>query len=92
MTVVWAARGLLLFGLVCGLAALVAMFVRRRGQAASQQDREAVLRAARAATRQIARDTRRTGRGTLRGKGGGGNDGLAADAASGSDGGTPSGV
>ncbi|BCL16532.1 hypothetical protein GCM10017556_42710 [Micromonospora sagamiensis] len=86
-----AAWGLLAVGLVGGLAA-AGLLLRRRRRAALPQDRAEVMRAARVATRQIAQDRRRTQRGTLRGKGGGGNTSLSHDAAYGSDGGTPSGI
>ncbi|MEH1164642.1 hypothetical protein V6V47_04555 [Micromonospora sp. CPCC 205539] len=59
----------------------------RRVRASRVVDRAEQLRLARRATQKITRQTRRTRRGSLRGKGGGGDPGLSHDAASGSDGG-----
>lgn len=75
-----------------GLGVAAALFIRRRREVKLPGGREETLRAGRIAARQISRDVRRTRRGTLRGKGGGGSDSLASDAAFGSDGGTPSGL
>jgi hypothetical protein len=77
--------------LLLGLGVAVVLLARRR-VAARPGGREETLRAARLATRQVSRDVRRTGRGTLRGQGGGGDAGLASDAAHGTDGGTSSGL
>ncbi|PZF84289.1 hypothetical protein C1I99_30505 [Micromonospora deserti] len=66
----------------------VAVVIQRR-RASRVLDQEEQLRLARRAVQQIARETRRTKRGSLRGKGGGGDEGLSRDAAYGSEGGTP---
>lgn len=78
----------LLLLVVC--ASVVVVAVRRRRRAARLDDRQAGLDSARKAIRQSARETRKRRRGSLRGKGGGGDQNLASDAGSTSDsGGTP---
>jgi type II secretory pathway pseudopilin PulG len=64
------------------VAVLIGVFAGRRRRAAAADDRGARLDAARRATREMARDARRRGRGTLRGKGMGGDQSIASDAAS----------
>ncbi|GAB3932935.1 hypothetical protein [Micromonospora vulcania] len=79
----------LALGVLLAVGVGVAVLVRRRSKAATLT-REDQLRLARRATKQIARANRKTRRGSLRGKGGGGSDSLAVDAAFGSgEGGTP---
>jgi hypothetical protein len=76
-------------GLAVVVAAVIAFVVMRRRRARRILDRDERLAAARRATRQIAWDRTRERRGSLRGKGGGGNDGRAPDAGVGTDGGMP---
>jgi hypothetical protein len=80
---------LIAVAIAASVALIVVLAARRRS--AAPNDRAARLNAARRATRQLTRDARRRGRGTLRGKGMGGSDSLAStsDVASGSDGSPP---
>jgi hypothetical protein len=75
--------------LLCAVtAAAVVVVIRRRRL--SSDDPEAVLRAARRAIAESARDQRQRSKGTIRGKGQGGDGNLAIDSGLGSDsGGAP---
>ncbi|MER7891417.1 hypothetical protein ABTX15_16475 [Micromonospora sp. NPDC094482] len=70
-------------GAALALAAVVVMMMMlvRRRRRRTPVDREETLRVARQAIRQTRRDVSRRSRGSTRGKGYGGNDGLATDAA-----------
>ncbi|MFI5925427.1 hypothetical protein ACIA3K_05530 [Micromonospora sp. NPDC051543] len=74
------ARILLPLFLVLVLALVVFVALRRRRRVARSDDRQAGLDSARKAIRQSARETRKRRRGSLRGKGGGGDQNLASDA------------
>ena|GEM_PF-4225481 len=63
----WCLSAVVLLG---GLVA-VGLLLRRRRRAAQPQTRAEVLQAARTAAGQIGKEQCRTGRGTIRGKGGG---------------------
>ncbi|MEU0552276.1 hypothetical protein [Micromonospora sp. NPDC005979] len=81
---------LLALSLLVVLALVVVVALRRRRRVARMDGRQAGLDSARKAIRQSARETRTRRRGSLRGKGGGGDQNLTFDAASTSDsGGTP---
>jgi type II secretory pathway pseudopilin PulG len=82
--VTWGVLVAVVLVMVVGVAVLA-----RRRRASRALDREEQLRLAKRAAQQIAKERRRTGRGNLRGKGGGGSEGLSHDAAYGSEGGTP---
>ncbi|MEU8300193.1 hypothetical protein AB0C04_23300 [Micromonospora sp. NPDC048909] len=72
----------LAIGAPLALAAVVVvtMLVARRRRRRARAGREETLRIARQAIRQSRRDVGRRSRGSTRGKGYGGNDGLATDA------------
>ena len=79
MTHGWAAL-FILASIVVAIGAGVITVVTVRRRSGTRDNQAATLLAARRATRHIARDARRRGRGTLRGEGMGGNDSLASDA------------
>ncbi|MFI6266439.1 hypothetical protein [Micromonospora sp. NPDC051006] len=67
-------------GAALALAAGVVMLAVRRRRRRARAGRDETLRIARQAIRQSRRDVGRRSRGSTRGKGYGGNDGLATDA------------